>query len=71
MNPARQRVVAARVLAALPFRTNCRCTLLELLLRRGPDVMLPDLLRHLRCEVAAQLRFLTCTKLDTVRSLPA
>ena len=59
MSPARQRVVAARVLAALPYRTGCRCTVLEVLFRRGPDAMLPDLLRHLRREAAAQRRFLS------------
>jgi len=58
MTPTRRREVARRILAALPYQTGCRVAVLETLLRRGRDVMLPDLLRHLRREVAAQLRFL-------------
>lgn len=73
MNTARQREVALRILAALPFRTSCRIVALPIMLRRMPDANLPTLLRLVRAEVASQRGFLpvaraaACAGLDSVR----
>lgn len=56
--PDKVREIMARVLAALPWQTGCRVTVLPILLRRMPDSALPRLVRMVRCEVSSQRRFL-------------